>query len=211
MEKFPFFRQHTPVTCGASCILMAQKYFGKIPYASTGKEKSIYRGYHPEGIFGIDFLEYDIYPGLSAACVAHYLSGHGMEVYLAHSSEHYLDNRDGYFDEPVFAQILEDYHFRLDICSHRIQYETGVEETMEAIREALTAGDLVMAQTFVPGNADGVHDHVLHWILLYGVENGNFQVCDPGYGIITLTEAELDDYMNTPIGRIYLTIRPKKD
>jgi len=58
----------------------------------------------------------------------------------------------------------------------------------------------------VPGNADGIHDHTLHWVVVYGYEGDEFLVCDPLSSKIRITAEALENYMDTPIGRICIVI-----
>ena len=74
------------------------------------------------------------------------------------------------------------------------------------LRQALDSGRQIILETIIPGDADGIHDHVLHWIVVYGYEGDLFHVCDPLSSKIKLTTKELEQFMDTPIGKIYIAV-----
>ena len=39
--------------------------------------------------------------------------------------------------------------------------------------------------------------------------DGNFLVCDPGFGKTKLSEDELSDFMGTPFGKTYISVSKK--
>lgn len=44
--------------------------------------------------------------------------------------------------------------------------------------------------------------YTLHWIVVYGYEEDEFLVCDPLSSKIRIPEEALENYMDTPIGKI---------
>ena len=63
-----------------------------------------------------------------------------------------------------------------------------------------------MLECIIPGNADGLHDEVLHWILIYGYEGEVFLACDPLSAKIRLKSEKLENYMDTSIGKICIVV-----
>lgn len=194
--RIRFFRQHTMETCGASCALMLLDYYGKVQYPTKKQEMKLYTLYRSR-----------VFKGITPAALADCLSKNDLQVELRHSSPAFLDNRDGYFEDALFRPFLEEYLLCLDRCKDRVQVHTGAETDTSLLQEALAAGCQVLAETFIPGDADGIHDHALHWVLIYGWDAERFQVCDPLSGKITLTAEELEGYMDTPLGRISIIVK----
>lgn len=185
------FRQHTFETCGACCMLMALDYFRKIPFPNAKREAVLY-----------DIYRCKSFKGILASAIADCLTKNGLRVELYHSSETYLDNQDQYYPEELYRSMLDEYTETLGRLAGRITVETGCALTPDRYRVMLDQGKLLIVQCIVPGDADGMHDETLHWILLYGYENGEFKACDPLSGKIRLTEGEMIHYTNTPVGSI---------
>lgn len=82
----------------------------------------------------------------------------------------------------------------------RKKHTTGAEVTGATLRQALDAGNQIIPQCIVPGNADGIHGHTLLWVVENGYEEDIFLVCDPLSSKIRITEEALENYMDTPIG-----------
>ena len=195
MRRTPrFFRQHTNETCGISCILMILHCFGRVQYPTARQERKLYSIYRCRA-----------YCGVLAAAAAECLSKNRLRVGLWHGSAAMMENRDGYFEDGMFAAMQREYREALARAGDLVQVETGCELTPAWLRDQLDQGRLVMLQCIVPGDVDGLHDRVLHWVLCYGHEGGEFLICDPFTRKIRLTEAELTHYMDTPIGRIAVT------
>lgn len=182
-------------TCGISCILMLLDYYRRVTYPTAKQERKLYSLYRCRA-----------FRGVTAAAAADCLSKNGLQVRLLHSFEAMMDNRDGYFPDDLYRAMLEEYRACIASCRDRISLETGADITCERLRSELSAGRQIMVQCIVPGNADGIHEETLHWILLYGFQNGYFLTCDPLSSKITLTEQELERYMDTPIGRICIVV-----
>lgn len=192
---FPDYRISEAETCGTSCFMMALDYFG-IEFPKKFKEAVYYRKYKVSGE-----------KGTLGSAIAFALSERNLFVKIVHSSENYLDNENGYYTEELYQKFLSEH--KKYVKKGGFLSETGVKITCETIKEELFEEKLVIIQTFIEGNADGIHDKVMHWILIYGFENGNFLVCDPGYGKTKLSENELEEFMKTPFGRIYIAVGEK--
>ena len=102
------------------------------------------------------------------------------------------------------------YRAEAEKCDGKINISTGVGITCEPLRQELDAGRPIILETIIPGDADGIHDRVLHWIVVYGYEGDLFHVCDPLSSKIKLTAQELEHYMDTPIGKIYISVGEDK-
>ena len=194
-RKLRFFRQHSLETCGISCILMILDYYHRVQYPTVKQERKLYGLYRSRAFCGVQ-----------VASAAECLSKNGLNVALYHESAALIENKGGYYPEPLYQSILEEYRGTLDRIQNDVYVETGSSLTPEWVAGQLDLGRLLMLQCIVPGDADGMHDHVLHWVLCYDHADEQFQVCDPLSRKITLTEAELEHYMDTPVGKAALAV-----
>lgn len=207
-KKLRSFKQHTMEeydigleTCGIACILMLLDLYQRdLQYPTLKLEKKLYDRYRCKS-FG---------KGVTAASAAACLSDprNALQVRLIHSSTDYLENHDEYFSPELFENYRKEYLDKLCQCRDRITVETGVDFTCADLAQLLKKGKQIMLQCIIPGDADGIHDHVLHWIILYGIREDLFLAVDPlpNGGKIQMTTQELSEYMDTPIGKICLVV-----
>ncbi len=213
MLKVRTYKQHTMETCGISCLLMVLDAFGK-GYPTLAKENELHTHYSAKVTKGT--------LGASIACA---MRSKWLDVELCHASPNALENtctdEDGverpYFPPEVFEQILskheEDIRKAQSLCgpasldrgSFRMQ--NGVPITAETLKAELAKERLVMVQCFIPGD-DDAHGKLMHWVLLYGWEDGLFLFVDPlpNGGKRRLPEAELLELMQTPFGPCALSV-----
>lgn len=194
-KKLRFYKQHSMETCGPACMLMLLDLYGKIEYPTPKQEMKLYSLYRSR-----------VFRGVNGAAIANCLSRNGLNVHLVHSSLEMMDNRNGYFSDELYAALLSEYRAEVEKFGSNIRLSTGAGITCNSIRQELDAGRQIILETVIPGDADGIHDHVLHWIVVYGYEGDLFHVCDPLSSKIKLTAEELEGYMNTPIGKIYMAV-----
>ena len=206
-KKIRRYTQSNHTRCGPACMLMLLDLYGKLripPFPRIAEETQLYNQYRSH----VKYPDRDEeFPGVNGAAIACHLSSRQLKVRLVHSSGNMMDNRDGYFPEQLFEGLLAEYREKAEECKDRIELITGAEITCDTLKAELDAGRQIILETIVPGDADGMHDHVLHWIVVYGYEGELFKVCDPGYRQkTTLTVGEMTGYMDTPIGKIYLAV-----
>ena len=194
-KKLRFYKQHSMETCGPACMLMLLDLYGKIEYPTPKQEMKLYSLYRSKA-----------FKGVNGAAIANCLSKNGLNVHLAHSSAEMMDNRGGYFTDELYTALLAEYRAEAAKCDGKIEISTGVGITCDTLRQELDAGRQIILETIIPGDADGIHDHVLHWVVVYGYEDDLFCVCDPFSSKIKLTTKELEGYMDKPIGRIYIAV-----
>ena len=194
-RQLRFFRQHSLETCGISCILMILDYYHRVQYPTVKQERKLYGIYRSKAFCGIE-----------AASAAECLSQNRLNVVLYHESPVLIENRNGYYPEALYQSILQEYYKTLDRVRNRVKISIGERLSPEWVVGQLEQEKLLMLQCIVPGDADGLHDHVLHWVLCYGYRDELFQVCDPMSRKITLTGAELEYYMDTPVGRAAVVV-----
>ena len=194
-KKLRFYKQHSMETCGPACILMLLDLYRKIEYPTPKQEMKLYSLYRSK-----------VFKGVSAAAIANCLSGNGLDVRLVHSSAKMMDNRDRYFTDELYESLLTEYRAEAAKCDSKTNISTGVGITCDTLRQELDAGRQIILETIIPGDADGIHDHVLHWIVVYGYDGDLFHICDPLSSKIKLTAEELERYMDTPVGKIYIAV-----
>ncbi|MBQ8830279.1 MAG: hypothetical protein IJ017_01625 [Oscillospiraceae bacterium] len=202
-HRIRFYKQHTKETCGIACALILLDYYDrKVSYPTKKMEKKLYDIYKSKALK----------MGVSGARLAELLAKNNLDVRLVHSSENILENRDGYFTSEKFDPFLEEYISYLSKRGDLYTFEKGAYITLDTIKDELSKKRQLIVETIVPGDADGEHDHVLHWILVYGYKNGEFLIVDTdpdSYGKTTLTEDEMAHYMDTPIGKIFVSVGDK--
>ncbi len=181
-------------TCGVCCAMMALQAFG-IGYPSRGREKQLYAR-----------LNNGKTPGTTAAAIAYYLSGQGLEVSLRYSSPYLIDNYGWYYTPAEYSAEMEDTLDYLSRECYPFEMLTGTVIDGRAVRQELQSQHLVILQCFVEGDAALGHDRVPHAILLCEVDDNVFQAIDPLQGRIVLTETELETLMESPIGRVMISI-----
>lgn len=193
---FPEFGISDAETCGTSCFMMTLDYFG-IEFPKKSKEPVYYRKYKVEKE-----------KGTLGSAIAFALSEKGLYSKIVHSSDNYLDNKDGYYSEELYNHFLSQ-HMKY-IKKGGFFSETGAEIDCETLKKELSEEKILILRTFIDGNADGIHKKVMHWILIYGYENGLFLSCDPGFGKTKFSEKEVSEYMKTPFGTIYIAAGKKE-
>lgn len=203
MGKIHGYKQHTLETCGINCLMTALDHFGKEHYIGNSEIMRKERMYYQ--MYGADATE-----GTLGAAIAYVLSGRGLEVLLVHESEDMLENRGGYFSPEIHQALLKEHEGWIERAAGAFSVRTGEPITCDILREELAREKLLIVQCLIDGN-NGIHDRVMHWIVLYGFENGKFLAGDPlpQGGKIRLTEDELQEYMKTPFGGTYIAVGRK--
>ena len=190
------FPQHTMETCGAACLLMVLDYYRKVKYPTKKMELALYEKYRSR-----------VFKGMPAPYAAEALAWNGLQVQLLHSSPRMMENRDGYYEWDLYQKLYREYCDRAEASKNRVEIRTGLELDTEYLKALLAEDKLVMVQCIVPGDADGIHTEVLHWVLAYGWQAGEFLLCDPAYGKARIPEEDMAHYLDTPIGKIFLTVK----
>ena len=203
MARLTYMHQSTNESCGVCCVMMVLEYFRK-DETGMGKAKrdryeaQLYRRFRlkeDEGRISAEQAK-----GTLGAAVAFALAERGLDVTLWHETENLLENRDGYYPEEMHAAMLEQHRAYIAKEGGRFPCRAGVVIDAALLRAELEKGKLLIVQFLIPGDADGMHDHVLHWVIIHGTDGDDFRVCDPLRGKSTIGQAELEEYMKTPVG-----------
>lgn len=210
-KKGIFLPQETMETCGISCILMALTAFGKIrkPQSNLLDEKST------EAVF------YEMYGcratrGTLGSAIAYALSCRRLDVQLWHESENLLDNKGGYYPDELHTAILSEH--REYIARGGFSVRVGMQIDVQVMSAELARDRLLIVQCLIEGDADGMHDHVLHWILVFDEKDGEFLAYDPLYipssrnapNFIRIPRSEMETLINTPLGASLISVGEKK-
>ena len=219
MISIKSYKQHSLETCGAACALIALHAFGK-GYATVRREQELYAAFRARARIG-DYRA----AGMYGSAVATILARSGLDVRLVHASPDMLENLDVNHpaapDRPLIGQpyylpeihkaMLDEHKSWIDREDRRFDVTVGADVTCESLRDELTADRLLIVQTIIPGDCDGMHNRVLHWIVVYGYEAGLFHAFDPlpNGGRFTLSGDELAALTDTPIGASYIAVGAK--
>lgn len=200
-KKLRFYKQHSMETCGPACMLMLLDYYCRISYPTPKMElEKIYPKYRVNG-----------YKGVTGAAVANCLSfpKNGLKVHLVQSFCDRMDNRDGYFPEEIYENIMGSHKKHIDECRDRIRLSVGKDFDLDFLRQELEDGKKIVLECFIPEEPNAPPS-VLHWVILedYDAQTRRFRVRDPNpqVKLLHLTEEEVRSCMDTPIGKICITV-----
>jgi len=192
--KVRFWKQHSMETCGIACLLMVLDAMG-IDYPTVAKERQMYQRYGSKAA-----------PGTEGGAIACALARYGLPVTLAHSGLELLDNRSGYYPPELHAALMAEHQVWLERAQGAVHVIAGAVIDAAYLRAELAQERLVIAQVCIPGDADGLHDHVLHAVLVHGLEGDDFLLCDPLNGKRRVSAEELTALMDTPVGRMAISV-----
>lgn len=197
-KKLRFYKQHSMEACGPACMLMLLDLYGKIEYPTQKQEMKLYSLYRSKA-----------FRGVNGAAIANCLARNGLDVHLVHSSPQMMDNREGYYTEELYNALLKEYQTDAGKCADRVKISICAQIHCDFLRQELDSGKQIILQCIVPGNADGIHDYTLHWIVVYGYDGDEFLVCDPLSSKIRINTEAMERYMDTPIGRLCIVTGEK--
>lgn len=198
-------------TCGAACVLMLLDYYEIIDHPKPKIEMYVYSHHRVNG-----------YKGMTAAAIANCLTDpkaipsefrtnpeKKLDVHLVQSFHVKMDNRGGYLPEDIYEKIEASHEMHLRKCKERIGFSAGKDFDLEFLKQELEKGKKIVLECFIPEDPDAPPS-VLHWVILesFDADTGFFRVRDPHPKIklLHLTGAELESYMDTPIGKICIIV-----
>lgn len=192
MEKDVRPYRQTGMTCAISCMLMVLEYYKIIPKADWSLEKKYYRSYQSRYMDGTPF-----------SALAWHFSKNGLDTEIIHSEKNMFTNSSNLLSNDVFNNAMDEYSSFLEIAKEKgTKVTNGLDVTGNLIREKLEDGKMVI----LAGSRYGF----LHAILVCGYHNDDFVVCDPLYKQKqTKSLQELEDYMNTPLGKWCVVVSEK--
>lgn len=191
--KVRFWKQHSMETCGVACLLMVLDAFG-IDYPTVSREQHFYRRLRSRAA-----------PGTEGGAIACALAKYGLTVTLAHSGTEVIDDPSGYYPAELRETLLAENRAWLSRAPETLRTIPGCTIDADFLNTELAQERLVISQVIIPGDADGLHDRVLHGVLLYGLVGNDVLLCDPLQGKRRIPLAELLRMMDTPVGRMAIS------
>ena len=221
-KKIRFYPQSDHTKCGPACMVMLLDFYQRIDRSAPGLqkrlqglEKQLYDVHHSRTYRIVTADGKEQTGGVTAAAMARCLGSEKYRLYptVLHSSPQLLENRDEYLEPELFERFRAEYIAKLQDCSHRVTVRTGEVLNCDALRAQLDAGRKVAVEIVVDGDADGVHDKVLHWVLVGGYEGDIFWVYDPNPNSRKrpVCAQEMEQYMDTPLGKIWVAVTDTAD
>ena len=179
-------------TCAISCMMMVLEYYKIIEKANWYDERRLYRIYGSEYMRGTPF----------SALVFH-MAKNGLDVAIYHEDENLFNNNQLGLSSEDFALAMNEYKEYLKLAENKgARILNGININTDMLKKELENGNLVI----LAGQISGMY----HAILLTGYNENLFEVCDPLYNEKqTRTFSEIDEYMNTNIGKWCITVNDK--
>lgn len=176
-------------TCAIVCLMIALEYYGKIEQANWFDERRLYKLYKSKYIIGTPF-----------SAIALNLAKKGLNTTIYHSEKNIFTNKNKIFSDDIYEYAIEEYKEYLDFAEKQgTIIKNGIDINIELIKEEIEKDNLII----LAGELNGYY----HAILISGYDNNEFIVCDPLYKTKQRkTEKELNDFMNTKIGKWFISV-----
>ena len=180
-------------TCAIVCMMMVLEYYKIIPKANWYDERRLYRLYSSKYMDGTPF-----------SALALYMSKNGLETTICHEYQELFKNDLGVVDQDDFKFAIDEYKEYLKYAENNgTKIMNGIDITIDILKQKLQNGDLII----LAGEILGAY----HAILLTGYDQDGFKVCDPLYKTKqNKTFDEIERFMNTSIGKWFISVNDKK-
>jgi len=183
-------------TCAIACLMMVLEYYKIMPKANWSDERHLYKKY------GSRYM-----PGTPFSAIAYHLAKNDLETVLYHSCETIFTNEKHVLSDIDFDFSMQEYKQHLIHAESKgARVVNGIDININLLKDVLKNGNVVI----LAGETHGMY----HAILISGYDHDKFVVCDPLYKTKQLkTEAEINDFMNTNIGKWFISVNDtrKKD
>lgn len=192
MEKKVRIYKQRGDTCAIACMMMALEYFNVIEKANWYDEKRYYR------IYGSKYMS-----GTPFSALAFHFSKNGLDTTLYHEDLTLFNNNKGALSKEDFQFAMSEYTEMLDRAKLTgTNVINGIKINSQFIRKELEKGNIIIVAGEIPG--------AYHAILISGYDDNKFIVCDPLFKTKQFkTQEELDDFMNTSIGKWFISVNNK--
>lgn len=179
-------------TCAIACMMMVLEYYKIMDKANWYDEKRLYRIYGSKYMAGTPF-----------SALAYHMSKNGLDTTIYHSDINIFNNNQRKLDNDDFELAMTEYKENLNHAEKSgTKVVNGININTNLLKEKLQEGNLVILAGEIFGG--------YHAILLTGYDDKGFIVCDPLYkDKQTRTFEEIDNYMNTSIGKWFITVNDK--
>lgn len=154
--------------------------------------KKYYRSYKSQFMEGTPF-----------SALAGHFAKNDLDTEIIHSENNMFDNSKKLLSDDVFENTIKEYTSFLDIAKKKgAKVNNGCNISCDLIREKLENDKMVILA--------GYCNNYLHAILICGYDDDKFIVCDPLYKYKqTKTYNEINDFMNTPLGKWCVVVGEK--
>ena len=192
MEKKVRIYKQRGDTCAIACMMMALEYFDIIQKANWYDEKKYYR------IYGSKYMS-----GTPFSALAFHFSKNGLDTTLYHEDLDLFNNNKGALSKEDFQFAMSEYTEMLDRAKLTgANVINGIKINSQFIRKELEKGNIVIVAGEIPG--------AYHAVLISGYDDNKFIVCDPLFKTKQIkTQEELDNFMNTSIGKWFISVNNK--
>lgn len=179
-------------TCAIACMMMTLEYFGVMEKANWYDERRYYK------IYGSKYMS-----GTPFSALAFHFSKNGLDTTLYHEDLTLFNNDKNALSKEDFQFAMSEYMDMLDRAKLTgANVVNGIKINSQLIRKELEKGNLVIVAGEIPG--------AYHAILISGYDENTFIVCDPLFKTKQFkTAEELDKFMNTNIGKWFISVNNK--
>lgn len=179
-------------TCAIVCMMMVLEYYKVIEKANWYDERRLYR------IYGSKYMS-----GTPFSALAFHMSKNGLNTTIYHENIDLFNNDKGTLNSEDFELAMNEYKEYLNFAEKKgTKIINGISIDANILKEKLQEGNLIILAGQIFGG--------YHAILITGYDENEFKVCDPLYkDKQTRTFNEIEDFMNTSIGKWFITINDK--
>lgn len=181
-------------TCAIACMMMVLEYYKKIDKANWYDERRLYKIYGSKYISGTPF-----------SALAYHMSKKGLNVVMYHKDINLFNNNKRILDDYDFELAMNEYKENLNIAEKSgTKVINGVDINVNLLKEKIDEDNLIILAGEISGR--------YHAILLTGYDDRDFIVCDPLYKEKQIrTFDEIEDYMDTSIGKWFITVKDNSE
>ena len=181
-------------TCAIVCMMMVLEYYKIMEKSNWYDERRYHKIYRSQYMAGTPF-----------SALAYHFSKNGLNATIYHSDKYLFNNDKGILDDEIFKCAMEEYKEYLNKAKLKgTKIINGVDISSQLLKEKIGEGNLIILAGEILGR--------YHAILLCGYQDNCFIVCDPLYKNKQIrTEAEIDRFMNTSIGKWFIEVNDKKE
>lgn len=179
-------------TCAIACMMMVLEYYHIMDKANWYDERRLYR------IYGSKYMD-----GTPFSALAYHFSKNGLTATIYHSDENLFSNDKKELDKNTFNYAMNEYKKYLERAVLKgTKVISGIDINTDFIKERMQNGNIIILA--------GQINKSFHAILISGYKEDKFIVCDPLYKNQQIRSAdELTDFMNTGIGKWFITVKGK--
>ena len=179
-------------TCAIVCMMMVLEYYKVIEKINWYDERRLYK------IYGSKYMS-----GTPFSALAFHMAKNGLDTTIYHESQNLFENNHNVLSKENFYLALEEYKEYLEFAKNNgAKISNGILVNTDILKQKLQQGNLVI----LAGELSGGY----HAILLTGYDKNRFIVCDPLYKTKqTRTFEEIENFMNTSIGKWFITVNDK--